>query len=85
MIRRHVFLLFTPNNYIIYTSSVTEPCHFDKVLDPVHVPTSYFPSYGSGSGSLHTFKKMLKIKFILFIFLLKLDGNMLILTWNILL
>jgi hypothetical protein len=32
-------------------SSVAEPCHFHTVSIPVQVPTSYFPSYGSGSGS----------------------------------
>jgi hypothetical protein len=42
--------------------SVAEPCHFDTV--PVQVPTSYFPSYGSGSGSLHKFKKLWKLKFL---------------------
>ncbi len=62
--------------------SVAEPCHFDKVPVPVPVPTSYFPygsGSGSGSGSLHYFKKNLKITFLSIIFLLKLDGNRLIL------
>ncbi len=43
-------------------------------------------SSGSGSSfgfsSLHNFKKILKIKFLSIVFLLKLDGNRLILTWN---
>ncbi len=61
-----------------YLISITEPCHFDTV--PVQVPTSYFPSYGSGYGSLHNYKKILKIKFLSIIFLLKIDRNRLIWT-----
>jgi hypothetical protein len=39
--------------------SVAELCHFDTVPVLVQVPTSYFNSHGSGSGSgyLHNFKK----------------------------
>ncbi len=60
--------------YITVTSLPVLRNHFDTV--PVPVLTSYFPSYGS--GSLHyLLKKILSI-----IFLLKLDGNELILTWN---
>jgi hypothetical protein len=39
--------------------SVAEPCHFETV--PISVPTSYFPSYGSGSGSFHNFLESYKI------------------------
>jgi hypothetical protein len=52
---------------------------FDKVSGPASI--SYVPSYGTDSGSLHNFKIVLKIKFLSPIFLLKLDGNRLILTW----
>jgi hypothetical protein len=77
----------------IPASSVAEPCHFDTVPVLAKVPTSYFPSYGSGSGScsgcgsgsLHNFSKTFKIMFLSIIFLMKLDGNRLILTWNVLL
>ncbi len=71
------------------------PCHFNTIPVPVQVPTSNFPSYGSSSGSgfgpgygscsVHSFDTILKIKFLSTIFLLKLDGNGLILTWNVLL
>jgi hypothetical protein len=40
---------------VVAPAGVAEPCRFDTV--PVPVPTSYFPSYGSGSGSLNYFKK----------------------------
>jgi hypothetical protein len=55
------------------------------VLGPFLVPTSYFPSHGSGSCSLHNFKKIFKLKFLSLRFSLKLYGSMLILTWNYLL
>ncbi len=61
-------------------SSVAEPCNSDTVPAPVKVLTSYFPSFSSGSGSLHTLKKFKKIKFLILRFLLKLYGNRLILT-----
>jgi hypothetical protein len=63
----------------VSVASDAEPCHFDKVSGPAS--TSYVPSYGTDSGSLHNFKIILKIKFLSPIFLLKLDGNRLILTW----
>jgi hypothetical protein len=44
---------------------------FDTFPVPFQVPTSYFPAYGSDSGSLHNFKKMLKLKFLSLRFLLK--------------
>jgi hypothetical protein len=58
-------------------NSVAEPCRSDTVK--VQVPTYYFPSYDSGSGSLHKFKRKF---FFLFRFILKLYGNRLILTQN---
>jgi hypothetical protein len=39
-------------------TSVAEQCRFDTVK--VQVPTSYFPSYGSGSGSSRKFKRKKK-------------------------
>jgi hypothetical protein len=60
-----LFLYFTPSTYfflyfscVFLFSSVAKPCHFDTVLVSVQVPTSYFPSYGSGSS--HNFNKILK-------------------------
>jgi hypothetical protein len=40
--------------------SVAEPRHFDTVPVPVHVPTSYFPSNGSGSVSGSGFLHILR-------------------------
>jgi hypothetical protein len=39
-------------------ASVAEPCHCDMVPVPIQVPTCYFSSYGTGSGSLHNYKKI---------------------------
>ncbi len=49
------------NPVILVKTSVVEPCHFDTV--PVLVQ---FPTYLSFnvSGSLHNYKKNLKIKFL---------------------
>ncbi len=49
-----------PSVVLDITISVAEPGHFDRYTVPVQVPTSYFPPYGFGSGtdSLHNFKKI---------------------------
>jgi hypothetical protein len=76
----------------VLTCSVTEPCHFHSVLVQVLVLIliSCFPSFGSGSGSNPVpalfphiiLRKILKLKFLLLGFLLKLYESRFILTWN---